>query len=166
MGHNTFRFMDDRESFDLIVEGLDGDVKQEYNSYGWRFLLPAFPGRKLVIYTLVGGTPRNIEVVTIDSIDVDTLGGPTAEVAGPSHVGVLTVYPQKFGKRDVFLHIPQKFEFRWKAKYVPSKGIQFGPHYAVMVKTRSKELLQIEGHTYCTTPNDFAERFPKVSLAY
>jgi hypothetical protein len=73
--------------------------------------------------------------------------------------------PTKWRSRDIFFQVPQEFIFKWRGKLSGTR-IEFGPHFSVLIKTRSKELEQVEGHTYCPTYNDFRERFPEIHVEH
>lgn len=143
----------------------DGD-REEYKSYGSMALESSFPGRKMVIYTLVGGRPQDAQRVTFGAFGCDPVNGPYADVLTVDGDVLVTTVPRKIGRRDVFLHIPQNFTLKYKGKPNPERGVEFATHYAVLVKTRSRETHQIDGHTYCVTLNQFRERFPDLNFRY
>ena len=74
--------------------------------------------------------------------------------------------PSRYRSRELFLHVPQNFVFKWKGKQKSEGKVEFVPHYAVLIKTRSKDIHQVEGHTYCVTFNRFSERFPDLKFRY
>jgi hypothetical protein len=160
------QFLDDRESLVALVDMMPRVEKDVYNSYGALTLEASFPNRKMVVYTLRGGRPENVEILNFGDLGMDRFGGPYAFVGDSQGDFSIGMVPTRYRDREVFLHIPQNFVFKWKGKQKPSDKVEFVPHYAVLVKTRSKEIHQVEGHTYCVTFNKFQERFPDVRLRY
>ena len=161
----TSRFMDDKESRAALIEMMQPKLRAEYRSFGWVAKETGFPGRVFVAYTLRGGWPESIEVITLRAISVSSTGPViwAADEGGIDHA--IESVPVKWKGRDIFFQVPQEFIFKWRGK-VSGARIEFGPHFAVLIKTRSKELEQVEGHTYCPTYNDFRDRFPKVHVEY
>lgn len=161
------RFLDDAQSLRAIVRSLPAPLLEEYESYGALGLEAVFPNRRMVVYTLQQSEPQGVGFLTFGDLSLDRMAGPRVEVEGPDgallSVGVL---PAKLPGRDLFLHVPQNFVFKWKGRDAGPKGVQFVPHYAILIKTRSKEHHQVEGHTYCVTLNNFRERFPGVNVRY
>lgn len=166
MDSKSSRFMDDKESLQAIVDGLRQPTKGMYLSYKALALESAFPGRKMIIYTLDRSIPTNITTITFGTLVATPEDGPMVDVEGGGQSYVLTVHPCKWGDRDLFLQIPQNFIFKWKGKFLANGAVQFAPHYAVLVKTKSAEHLQVEGHTYCVSLNKFRERFPGIPTRY
>lgn len=164
MENNESRFLDDKESLQAIVAGLSERDRAEYESYGALTLESAFQGRKFVCYRLQSGAPKDVLLLTTGEFWVQSQLGAFMDVLGlpVPEVGTL---PVKVPDHDVFIQIPQNFIFKWKGKRT-SKGLQFAPHYAVLIKSRSREHLQVDGHSYCVTLNKFRERFPEVPLRY
>jgi hypothetical protein len=160
------RFLDDKESRQELVNRMPDALRAEYQSYKFVGKEAAFPGRVLVVYTLKGGVPANLDIVTLRHLTVDQVSGPMAaassEGQGVYYIGMV---PSKWRGRDLFLQLPLEFIFKWKGKE-SGEGVEFAPHYAILVKTRSRWDEKIEGHTYCATFNDFRERFPGVRVAY
>lgn len=161
------RFLEDRASLDAIVKCMPDFARAEYLSYGALELLAGFPNRQLVVYTLARGRPTDIELLRLGNMQLVGYSGPTVEVAGEQESVLVGVTPvQILPGRDLFLQVPQRFEFKWKGKVSDSGGVQFAPHYTILTKTRSKEFHQVESHTYCVTLNQFRERFPEVPVRY
>ena len=158
-------FLDDAESFTAVIAAMPVKDRTLYESYGALTLEAGFPNRVMVVYTLSKDRPVDIEILTLGGMEMTRVGGPTVELEGKQGLQVLGVKPKRWGTRDLFLHVPQNFIFRWKGKQTP-KGVQYVPHYAILIKTRSREHLQVEGDTYCVTLNKFRERFPKVPARY
>jgi hypothetical protein len=159
-------FLDDSESFKALIDRIGQPEKAEYLSYGSLSLESAFPGRKMVIYTLKNSKPLDIDVITFGAFMCDWDLGPSFDVANGNGTLQVVTTPKKFRPRDLFLHIPQHFELKYKGKHQDKAGVDFVSHYAVLVKTRSKEHLQVDGHTYCVTLNKFRERFPDLKFKY
>jgi hypothetical protein len=156
------QFLDDSQSLQALVDVMPEKERDEYRSYGSLALESVFPNRRMVVYTLRGQQPTDIEMVLFGDITMDRIKGPAAVVHDEQGDFEIGVVPTRYRKRDLFFHIPQNFVFKWKGKHVSSGAVQFAPHYAVLVKTRSREIHQIEGHTYCVTLNKFWERFPNL----
>lgn len=166
MAMNDARFLGDPESLEAIIFQLGPRLKEEYDELKSLSLESCFPNRRMIIYTLRGGAPVDLSMILMGDMEMTRIGGPTVVVtddAGPVVVGVL---PVRWRNRDLFLHTPQNFIFKWKGKETTSNKIQFSPHYAMLIKTRSREHHQVEGHTYCVTLNKFRERFPAVPMRY
>lgn len=157
-------FLDDAKSLEAIVKSMPEKERSLYESYGALTLEAGFPNRVMVVYTVKGGKPVDIEKVTLGDMEMTRVGGPTIDVVDGGPVK-LTVSPIRWKTRDLFLHVPQNFIFRWKGKQTQT-GVNYVPHYAILIKTRSKEHLQVEGDTYCVTLNKFRERFPEVPVRY
>lgn len=160
------RFLDDALSLKAIINSLPAASANDYREYGALELKAAFPNRRMIIYTLKGGMPIKMELLTFGDIQMTRFNGPEVEVVGSKGSEFVGVRPFKWDDRDLFLHIPQNFVFKWKGKETKNDGVHFVPHYAILVKTLSKEHHQVEGHTYCATFNEFNERFPAKALKY
>lgn len=163
---NGARFLDDKASRQALVDRMPPGLRAEYQAYKLVTKEAAFPGRVLVVYTLEGGAPTNLDIITLHHLTVDQMSGPMAaassEGQGVYYVGMV---PTKWRGRDLFLQLPLEFIFKWKGKE-SNEGVEFAPHYAILVKTRSRWDEKIDGHTYCATFNDFRERFPGVRVTY
>lgn len=159
-------FLDDAQSLKAIIAAMPPDRRSDYESYGCRTMETGFPNRYLVVYTLRGGAPTDIELWQFGDMAMDRITGPVIELTVPRD-GQITVgiSPRRIGGREVYMHVPQSFELKWKGKMTP-KGVHFAPQYAVLIKTRSREHSQVEGDTYCVTLNKFRERFPDVNVRY
>ncbi len=164
--NNTRTFLDDPESFDAIIDTMPAREQKEYRSYTALSLEAVFPNRVMVVYTLSGGKPLNPELLKFGDISVTRIRGPVFELECLGKQFEIGLMPTRWKDRDVFLHVPQNFVFKWKGKKTTDSRTQFVPHYAVLIKTRSKEHLQVDQHTYCVTLNKFSERFPEVKLRY
>ena len=166
MATDAKTFLDDPSSLKALIERMDEPGKSEYKTYGALTLEAVFPARKMVVYTLKGGKPLDIAVITFGAFMCDWDTGPHAKLTLASTDVRISTTPTRVGNRDVFLHIPQQFALKYKGRNDAEKGVSFASHYAVLVKTRSKEIHQIESHTYCVTLNNFRERFPDLKLRY
>lgn len=159
-------FLDDPSSFKALIQAMPEPERSEYLSYGALSLEACFPSRKMVAYILKDHKPIDIEVITFESLTVDWDTGPSVLVAVTGGKFQVLAVPKRLGKRDVFLHVPQSFTLKYRGRQVPQRAVDFVSHYAVLIKTRSKELHQVEGHTYLVTLNNFRERFPDLKVSY
>ena len=166
MTTNDGRFLDDAESLCALRARLGPKLLAEYESFKALNLESGFPNRKMILYTLKGGQPSDICILTLGYIEMTSSAGPAVEISDAGGNIVVGVVPQKWRDRDLFIHVPQNFIFKWKAKQSRTNGLQFMPHYALLYKTRSKEHLKIEGDTQCATLNQFRDSFPDVSIRY
>ena len=166
---NDKTFMDDRESLQALIECLPKAERDQYQSYGALMLESGFPNRKLILYTVRDGKPTEITFLTLGKFSMDSFAGPVIELLyDDKSTTTIEMVPKRFLDKDIFFHIPQKFELKWKGKHVKggSGKVAFVPHYAVLIKSRSKPHMNIEGHTYCVRMNDFRERFPESTVRY
>ena len=159
-------FLDDRESLQALIDSMPADEQAEYKSYGALSLESAFPGRKMIVYTLKSGIPSDINVITFGAFMCDWDNGPNFEVADERGKMQVDAIPRRFRPRDLFLHIPQNFVLKYKGRAGGKSAVDFVSHYAVLIKTRSKDIHQVEGHTYCVTLNKFRDRFPDLKIRY
>lgn len=160
------QFLDDHESLAALIGCMPRQELDDYKTYGALSIEACFPNRRMVVYTLRGNRPTDIEMLQFGDIEISRVGGAHVTVRDSQGEFSIGFVPTRYRARDLFLHIPQNFVFKWKGKQVPGGKIQFVPHYAVLVKTRSKEVHQVEGHTYCSTFNDFRKRWPDLDLRY
>lgn len=164
---NTKTFLDDRESLKAIIDRIpDVDDRQIYNKFKGLSLESGFPNRKFVVYTLRSGIPDEVEILTLGELSMDPYKGPVVIVHSGSYEMRVKLIPSRFKDRDLFLHVPQSFELKWKGKRQQADEVQFVPHYALLIKTKSKPHMQIEGHTYCVRLNQFNEMYPGMSIRY
>jgi hypothetical protein len=159
-------FLDDPCSLRALVDMMPEPDRAEYKSYGALALESAFPGRKMVVYTLRGGVATDVEVLSFGEFTVDWALGPSFEVFDARGKTTVLTIPKRFRPRDLFLHVPQSFTLKYKGRTSEPTKVDFVSHYAVLIKTRSKEIHQVDGHTYCVTLNNFRERFPDLKLRY
>lgn len=158
--------MDDAQSLQALVEAMPAAERESYRSYGALNLMSAFPNRRVIVYTLKDGEPEGIEQLLFGGLDMTRTDGCTVSISDSHGEFTVGMVPRRYRKRDVFIHVPQNFTFKWKGKKSGDRNVQFVPHYAVLVKTRSKEIHQVEGHTYCVTLNEFRERWPHLNVRY
>ena len=166
MATNAKTFLEDSESLQALIGTMPQPDQAEYRSYGALALESAFPGRKMVIYTLKDHQPLDIDVITFGDFRCDWDNGPNVEVASGRGKTHLDTIPRRYRPRDLFLHVPQSFTLKYKGRRGDKTDVDFVSHYAVLVKTRSKEIHQVDGHTYCVTLNQFRERFPDLKIRY
>lgn len=161
-------FLHDAASLQALIEQMPPDELQAYLAFKSRIMKTGFPNRKFVVYTLRGGVPTDLDVLITGDFSVDPFLGLVVQVRFDGGVMAVGLLPVRFKKREVFLHVPQSLELKWKGKQPvqPGEAAQFVPHYALLIKTASKAHLAIEGHTYCIPWGEFGERFPKVSQRY
>lgn len=159
-------FLDDPDSLRALVNMMAEPDRAEYKAYTSLALEACFPGRKMVVYTLRGSKPTDLDVISFGELKVDWDMGPTCSVQDAYGEQTLMCIPKRLRPRDLFLHIPQNFQLRYKGKQASDTGVEFASHYAVLVKTRSRETLQIDSHTYCCTLNNFRARFPSIRVGY
>lgn len=159
-------FLDDKESLKALCAQLGPTAYREYEAMGALNLESGFPNRKMILYTLGNGQPADISILTLGDMEMSRIGGPTLEISDEHGMEVVGVKPVKWRGREIFIHVPQSFTLKWKGKQISGSKVHFAPQYAILYKTRSREHLQIEGHTYLVTWNIFRERFPRVPLRY
>jgi hypothetical protein len=155
-------FLDDKESLQAIVEQLPDDELEIYQGMGALTLTSVFPNRVFVLYTLQGGKPRNIELITIGDIGLTRREGPTLQMSAPGKHLELGVLPQRWFGRDIFFQVPQNFVLKWLGKRVEGgkSSVTFVASSAVLVRSRSRPHMKIDGETYAETLNDFREKYP------
>lgn len=166
MASETKTFLDDRESLAALVNRMAEPERSEYHDFKSLVLESAFPGRKMVIYTLTAGRPADVEMITFGELTVSWDVGPAALVSDSRGQTQIMTTPKRIRPRDLFLHIPQNFSLKYRGRRDSSAGVSFVTHYAVLIKTRSKEIHQVEGHTYLCTLNNFRDRFPGLNIRY
>lgn len=159
-------FLDDKESLRALCVQLGPVAYREYEGMGALSLESGFPSRKMILYTLRRGQPEDISILTLGDMEMTRIGGPTLEISDEHGREVVGVKPVKWRGRDIFIHVPQSFVLKWKGKQLSDGRVQFAPQYAILYKTRSREHLQVEGHTYLVTWNLFRDRFPRVPIRY
>jgi hypothetical protein len=160
------RFLDDSQSLEALIALMPSRKRDEYLAFKALSLEAGFPNRRMIVYTLDGVTPTRLSMLVLGDMEMGRNNGPTISITDESGPAIVSLHPDRWRDRDLFLHIPQNFIFKWKGKDAGAKGMHFVSHYAVLIKTRSKEHHQIDGDTYCVTLNQFRERFPDVSVTY
>lgn len=166
MATDTKTFLDDPQSLAALIEAMPDSERAEYKSYGALTLESAFPGRKMVVYTCSAQGPLDIEVISFGDFKVDWDTGPSFEVFDALGTTQMLAVPKRLRPREVFLQVPQTFTLKYKGRQVPQRAVDFAATYAVLIKTRSKEIHQVPGHTYVATLNKFHERFPNLKIRY
>ena len=160
------RFLDDSDSLRAIIGSLPPNLRAAYEALGALTLEAGFANRVFVSYKLASGEPTDIQQLVLGDLEVTRIGGPKVSVVcsvkGPVTIVVLPVQIRE----DLFLHVPQNFILRWKGKRNSAGVLQFMPHFALLIKSRSRPHLQVNGDTYCETLNDFKERFPRYPVRY
>lgn len=152
----------DAQSLRELINFMPPHLAEEYLEYRSLTMDSAFPGRVLVVYTLQGGEPDQIDLVKFGEIEVRVQTPPSIRVTFKGRQQLITPIPTKLGDRDVFLSVPQNFVFRWGGQKVDGR-LDFRPHYAILVKTRSKDDRKVDGDTYCTNLKRFKEMYPAYS---
>ncbi len=166
MASEDHRYLDDAQSLRAIIQTMGSGERAAYDSYGALSIEAAFPSRVLVVYTLSSGTPTRLSQLTFGDLEIVWPEPPKVTVSDEQGDVTVDVKPVRWRDRDLFLHVPQSFQLKYKGKRSGANGVQFVPHYAMLIKTLSKEHLQVEGHTYCVTLNKFRERFPQIPIRY
>lgn len=166
MATDVKTFLEDGPSLEALVERLPAPALAEYRSFGALSLESVFPSRRMLVYTLRGQQPERVAQLVFGQFTVDWGNGPAAEISCEGVKTLVTTTPTRVAQRDLFLHIPQNFVLKYKGRRNPPVGVDFVSHYAVLIKTRSKEIHQVEGHTCCVTLNKFRERFPDLNIRY
>lgn len=160
------RFLDDKASRQELINRMPPALRAEYLNYRFTGKEAAFTGRVLVAYTLEKGRPTNVDLITLRHLTMERGEGPVTHASSGSQgeypIGMV---PTKWRGRDLFFQLPLEFIFRWRGK-ATNAGVNFGPVYAILIRTRSRVDEQIEGHSYCETLNDFRARFPADTVRY
>ena len=163
---DTKTFLDDAQSLKALIQKMPDDERREYLGYGALSLESCFPSRKMVVYTLQKLQPSDIDVISFGDFRVDWDMGPSCEVQDRLGTSTVVCTPRRLRPRELFLHIPQNFQLKYRGRQDSQTVVHFVSHFAVLIKTRSKEMHQVDGHTYLTTLNNFRERFPGVRVGY
>lgn len=159
-------FLDDKESARELVNLMPADAKAQYQAFKFLRKFSAFPGRVLVVYTLKNGAPVDVELVRFSALEVDESGHFTTGRDETGEIQQISATPGWWMNRDIFFQLPQTFEFSLKAKRSGINGLEFSPHFAILVKTRSRPDEMAEGHTQCMTFNDFRASYPDIRIRY
>lgn len=159
-------FMDDKESARELVAKMPADDRAQYHAFKFLRKFSAFPNRVLAVYTLRAQKPVNVGLVRFSTLGVDENGPFTTGLDACGEAQKITAIPSWWMNRDIFFQLPQTFEFSLKGKRSGITGIEFAPHFAILVKTRSRPDENTEGHTQCMTFNDFRASFPDIRIRY
>jgi hypothetical protein len=159
-------YLDDIKSFHALVAAMPEASRVEYESYKATMLEAVFPGRKMIIYKLQDGKPSDIEVISFGDLTIDWDNGPACNITDTRGTMQVLTIPKQIRPREVFIQIPQHFEVKYRGRAGGKSGVDFVSHYAVLIKTRSKEIHQVESNTYCVTLNKFNERFADLKIRY
>jgi hypothetical protein len=153
----------DREALRELVQRMPPRERQEYDDYACLELESAFPGRRMIVFDLKNGEPWNIEDFLFTTFMYPAGGEPCAEYRfqgdGRFESGRVGMVPSRYANREVFLSIPQKFEFRWGGRRA-GDHVSFHPHFGLLIKTRHKLLHRVDGTTYCVSLKRFQSEFP------
>lgn len=165
--NGSSKYLDDGQSLKALVDCLTLEDRSEYKEYKSLAKESAFPGRRFVVYTLLAGKPSNCEFLSCGRLQMNTDGALELEIASDQspYPFAVSMVPVRVPGREVYLHIPQNFELKWKAK-AGETGITFAAHFALLIKTRSNVRRREEGHTYCARLNEFNELFPEAKARY
>lgn len=159
MAVDSVRYLTDEESLRALVERMPEAEREAYQGFKHRALDVVFPGRVMAIYTFRSGLPEGIELLKFSELAFTPGSPPHTRSYYRDEELIIGPTPTRVGTRDVFLSLPQNFVFKWCGQETAS-GLQFRPQFAILVKTRSKESFENDGHTHCVTLKRFLERFP------
>ena len=136
---------------------------KEFESYAALELESAFEGRRFIVFDLDSGAPTNLQTLTLEAFSIPRGQAPSCpsifQAAGGAQRPLLSVVPVRLPHREVFMSIPQKFEFRWGGREFNGK-VSFQPHFAVLIKTRHKHHHKLDGFTYCLSQKRFKQEYP------
>ncbi len=152
-------YLKDSESMAALVEQMPPALRKEYKDYLYLHLESAFPGRVLVVYTVRDGKPDDIALVTFGSIEIHQQLPPQIKINYKGRGSLISPIPERLADREVFIHVPQNFVFRWAGQREDG-NLNFRPHYAVLLKMRGKPDRNIEGYTYAMNLKSFNELHP------
>lgn len=161
MAHDK-RYLTDAQSMDALIESMPPAEREDYLNYKFRTMEACFPGRRMVVYELKDGQPTNVDSFGFGELAVGVKGTPTAKLHFRNREHLVTPTPTRIPGRDVFLHLPQNFIFRWAGQEI-NGGLEFRAHYAILIKTRSRDALDLDDQTYCVTLKRFLERYPRMA---
>lgn len=150
------------EALRELVNAMPPHDCEVYNEFKSLRLESAFPGRVLIVYTLRNGRPVDIEAVKFGELEIRVQTPPSIRVTYRTRLLLFNTVPSRLADRDVYLSVPQNFKFEWAGQRI-NGVLDFRPHYAVLIKTRSKEDNKVEGNTYCVTLKRFREMYPESS---
>lgn len=156
------RYLSDAETLDALIESMPQADRVLYHTFRWRAMEPCFPGRRMVVYEIRNGQPVNVDSFGFGELAMGVKDTPTAKLSFKLRDHLITPVPTKIPGRDVFISLPQNFIFRWAGQEI-NGDLEFRAHYAILIKTQSRDALEIEGHTYCVTLKRFLERYPRMA---
>lgn len=164
---NDSNFMDDFESLQTLVKLAGPDIEVMWDNHKHLAKEAAFPGRKLVVYTLENGKPEDIEIISLSHLHVGSESGPWIEIVSNRREDkqYVSTVPTRVYDRDLLILMPQKFEVRWSGRHGRT-GVNFAAHYALLTKSRDKPDLKRDGGTYCLSFNKFRQMFPDLDFRY
>lgn len=153
------RYLSDKESLAALINLMPPAERAEFQDYRWMAMEPCFPSRRMVVYEFRQGRPTNVEMFHFGELAMGVKDTPTARLHFRLRDMLITPTPVQIPGREVFVSLPQNFVFRWAGQEIAG-ALEFRSHYAVLIKTRSRDALEIEGHTYCLTLKRFLDRYP------
>lgn len=159
------RHLGDEGTLQFLINRMPRRELAEYNDYKWRDKESMFPHRVMIVYRCGPNGPLDVEHFRIGPPEMPQLGEFQIPIETDSGNQVITYLPTRFRNREVFLHVPQRFELKWLGTE-NSGRVHCEPQFAMLIKTRSPEAWQQEGHTYCVSFNRFKERFPDSDFRY
>lgn len=156
------RYLSDKESMQAIIDGMPAAERKLHEEFKWKAMEPCFPGRRMVVYDIRRGMPVNVDTFGFGELAVGVKETPTARLQFKLREHLITPTPSLLPGRKVFLSLPQNFVFRWAGQEI-NGDLEFRTHYAVLIKTQSRDALEMDGHTYCVTLKRFLERYPQMA---
>jgi len=156
------RHLDDKQSFNELVELMPQRDRVQFQTFKWMAMEPAFPSRKMVVYEIHKGKPYKPEIIHFGEFAFGLKEVPTARVVYRNRTQLISPIPSRLADREIFLSLPQHFEFRWAGQEIKGE-LEFRAHYAVLIKSQSRDIQQIEGHTYCLTLKRFLDNYPEMA---
>lgn len=160
----SVQILSDSASLQALIAEMPPIQQEQYNDYRCLEMESSFPGRRLIVFDLHDDEPRNIEEIYITDFFYTRGASPEAEYRfqhdGRFKLARIGVVPTRFAHREVFLSIPQRFEFRWGGRTVDGQ-VSFRPHFGLLIKTRHKLVHRVEGATYCVSLKRFQAEFPR-----
>lgn len=156
-----YKILEDRTSLNALTEMMPPPERDEYKAYAALELESSFHGRRMVVFDLERGEPTKIETFVVGDFWVTPDGPPSCSIRlrhGQS--AVISTVPSRFADRELFLSIPQRFEFRWGGREINGQ-VSFQAHFALLFKTRHKHHHALDGFTYCLSQKRFTQDYPK-----
>ena len=161
---NEIEHIPDKSAFLLLVKQMPPQEQAEYNSYFSLTSEACFIGRTFIVYDLINGEPTNTDILRIHGFHLGENSEPVIEYSFKDDnnqrcIANAGLTPTRYRDRELFLSVPQRFEFRW-AGQTQAGSVSFRPHFAILIKTRSRADRLAEGVTGCVTPKRFQALFP------